>query len=516
VTPSPEASGTTATPSSGGTPTTTPRLHGFRRAGLFFLAFASGFFVLTIEIAGARLIAPVYGLSAVPWTAVIGVILAALAVGSHLGGRLADGGRVPLAAVLTVAGLAAGLPLLGGPVPWLARQGLGFIGGAVATSAVLFAPAVLCLGAVVPYLVRADTESLGSIGRRAGDVSAATTAGSIAGSFVTGFLLLPAFPLPVLMGLTAAALLLLAALSGWILRADAPTPVLGLGAVVLAGLGLAAGRPAPEVLFRTQTLHASVQVTERVWADGRRVRELWQNGGSSSAEYVDTGRPAHRYALLSLDLLGPRLPRLERMLVLGGAALTLPVALVRAAPGLEVDVVEIDPVVTELARSYFAFGESPRPGISVVHDDARAFLRRSGEVWDVVYLDVFDHFLTVPWTLVTREALRSMEARLAPDGLLMANVLTPLEGPGAGFLDRLLATAGEVFGAVRAYPADPEVAPGAVQNVVVVAARRGAELPSDPPVPALEWGGQGPPLTDDWAPVEYLQGRLFLEGVRWW
>jgi spermidine synthase len=204
------------------------------------------------------------------------------------------------------------------------------------------------------------------------------------------------------------------------------------------------------------------------------------------------------------------------MLVLGGAALTLPVALVRAAPGLEVDVVEIDPVVTELARSYFAFGESPRPGISVVHDDARAFLRRSGEVWDVVYLDVFDHFLTVPWTLVTREALRSMEARLAPDGLLMANVLTPLEGPGAGFLDRLLATAGEVFGAVRAYPADPEVAPGAVQNVVVVAARRGAELPSDPPVPALEWGGQGPPLTDDWAPVEYLQGRLFLEGVRWW
>ena len=34
----------------------------------------------TIEIAGARLIAPVFGLSAVPWTAVIGVILAATAI----------------------------------------------------------------------------------------------------------------------------------------------------------------------------------------------------------------------------------------------------------------------------------------------------------------------------------------------------------------------------------------------------------------------------------------------------
>ena len=70
-----------------------------RRLGLFALAFGSGFAVLAIEIAGARMIAPVFGLSAIPWTAVIGVILAALAVGSHLGGRLADQGRVPLPAI---------------------------------------------------------------------------------------------------------------------------------------------------------------------------------------------------------------------------------------------------------------------------------------------------------------------------------------------------------------------------------------------------------------------------------
>ncbi|MGY8777610.1 MAG: fused MFS/spermidine synthase, partial [Longimicrobiales bacterium] len=60
-----------------------------QRKGSFAIAFGSGFAVLTIEIAGARLIAPVFGLSVVPWTAVIGVILAALAVGSHLGGRMA-------------------------------------------------------------------------------------------------------------------------------------------------------------------------------------------------------------------------------------------------------------------------------------------------------------------------------------------------------------------------------------------------------------------------------------------
>ncbi len=516
VPPSASAAPVPDAPEDGAPPAPAPgRPHGARRAGLFFLAFASGFAVLTIEIAGARLIAPVYGLSAVPWTAVIGVILAALAVGSHVGGRLADGDRVPLSTVLVVAGLAAALPLLGGGIPWAARQSMGFIGGAVVSALVLFAPAVLCLGAVVPYLVRADTESLGSVGRRAGDVSAATTAGSIAGSFVTGFVLLPAFPLPVLLGLTAASLFALAALSGWILRRGVPVEVAGLGAVAVAALGFTAAGDAPEVLFRTQTLHASVQVLETEWADGRRVRELVQNGGSSSAEYVDTGDPAHRYVDASGFLAEPVIDRMDRMLVLGGAALSLPVAFSRWRPGLEVDVVEIDPVVTELAREYFAYGEGAYPGIEVVHEDARVFLRGSDERWDLIYLDVFDHFLTVPWTMVTVEALSAMEAHLAPRGLVMANVLTPVGGPGVGFLQRLQVTARRVFGAVRLYPTDTSLSPLAVQNVILVAGREEADLPEiDAPVLDLDDGGV-PALTDDFAPVEYLQGKVFWEGVRW-
>ncbi|MEJ2205318.1 MAG: fused MFS/spermidine synthase [Gemmatimonadota bacterium] len=238
------------------TPGEARRPRGLRRAGLFVLAFSSGFAVLTIEIAGARLIAPVFGLSAVPWTAVIGVILGALALGSHYGGRLADAGRVPLSLVLVVAALTAALPVVGGGVPWLARAAFGFIGGAVASAAVLFAPSVLCLGAVVPYLVQADTESLGSVGRRAGDVSAMATAGSIVGSFATGFVLLPLLPLPMLLGLTAVALLLLAALSGRILGGrirTGPVAAVAAGVIVLVG---AASRLPEDTLHAEQTLYA--------------------------------------------------------------------------------------------------------------------------------------------------------------------------------------------------------------------------------------------------------------------
>ena len=300
--------------------TASPRPTGGRRAGLFLLAFGSGFTVLTIEIAGARLIAPVFGLSAVPWTAVIGVILAALAVGSHIGGRLADGGKVPLSWVLVVSAVTAALPIFGSGLPWLARDLLGFIPGALASALILFAPAVLCLGAVVPYLVQADTRSLGNVGRRAGDVSAAATAGSIAGTFVTGFVLLPAFPLPVLLAITAVALLALAALSGVILGKRVPSQVIVLAAILMGVLGLAGGRRPPGTLHQQQTLYASVSVTESVGRDDRIVRALWQNGGSSSLEFVDTGDPAHEYVDASGLLLAPVIDRVQSMLVLGGGA----------------------------------------------------------------------------------------------------------------------------------------------------------------------------------------------------
>lgn len=483
------------------------------RIGLFALAFGSGFAVLVIEIAGARMIAPVFGLSAIPWTAVIGVILAALALGSHLGGRMADRGNVPLPVILVVAGATAALPVLGMAVPWVARDLLGFIPGAVASAVVLFAPSVLCLGAVVPFLVQADTESLGTVGRRAGDLSAAATAGSIAGSFTTGFVLLPLMPLPLLLAGTAAFLFLLAALAGRLLGRRVPDTTLVVATVCVVGLSAAAVSPAAGVLHQTQTLYASVQVTERTWRDGREVRELWQNGGSSSAEYAD-GAPAHAYATASLDILRDELARADSVLVLGGAALTLPVAFLARHPDLTVDVVEIDPVVTELAHRYFAVGDLPDGAVEVTHEDARVFLRESSARYDILYMDVFDHLVTVPWTMVTTEAFQAMAARLTPDGVLAANVLSPLEGPGASFLHRLRATLESVFPRTRIYVVDPTADGHVTQNLIVLAAAGGTELP--------EWTGreaailgEGRPFTDRWAPVEYLQARVFVQGLGW-
>jgi spermidine synthase len=199
----------------------------------------------------------------------------------------------------------------------------------------------------------------------------------------------------------------------------------------------------------------------------------------------------------------------QSALVLGGAALTLPVAFSRWRPDMRIDVVEIDPVVTELAEEYFTYSRVDYPNIRVIHDDARVYLRESTKAYDLIYLDVFDHLGTMPWTVVTVEAFTEMADDLEPDGLFMANVISPLDGPGVAFLERLEATLDEVFPWWVIYPATPEADVLSMQNLIVVASRDSTALPEfDWPTVFEE--PVGPPLTDAWAPVEYLQAKFFL------
>ena len=116
--------------------------------------------------------------------------------------------------------------------------------------------------------------------------------------------------------------------------------------------------------------------------------------------------------------------------------------------------------------------------------------------------------------MVTVEALTEMTDHLEADGLFMANVLSPLAGPGLGFIERFQATLQEVFPAVVIYPATPNSDAEVTQNLVVVAALDAQALP-DVDWPRAGIGAAGRPLTDAWAPVEYLQAKVFLAGLTW-
>jgi predicted membrane-bound spermidine synthase len=486
----------------------------FRQLAFRILAFSSGLGILVLEVAGARLIADTYGLSSIPWTAVIAAVLTGFAAGNLLGGRAADRRAVSLFALFLGAGAYVAVPVLGIELPALLQSRLGFLGGAVAAAAVFFVIPATLMGAVTPVLVTHQTREVAEAGATFGDVGAWGTAGAIAGTLVGGFVLLPAFGLASIFAAVAVLFLLCSSLAAGVEGMPRGTAVGLLLAPAGAALALGPGWVGTPAVFAGQSLHSSLRVVDSSWPGGRPVRELWQNGSLSSAEDRVTGEPVHLYQILQGALLADRVGRIGSVLQLGGAANTFPAHLKRTSPHLDITVVEIDPMAVRVAAQYFSFGRLPPGALTVVVQDARPFLRSDRGSYDVVLSDAYDHLYSVPWPLMTLEALRDMEARLTDGGMLGLTISTALQGPGAAFLHRLVATLDEVFRAVRVYVSRPDVEGTFTQEVVVVAVRDEGDFPEgDAPWRAIE--GSGPPFRDDFAPVEFLQALRFFADPEW-
>jgi MFS family permease len=228
-----------------------PPATGVARGELYGTVFGTGAAVMVIEILGTRVIGPVFGVSLFVWSALLAVTLGSLAVGYYAGGALVD--RHPRRQILglLVAGSGALLgltPLLRRPV-LLCSESLGARGGALLSAFLLFAPALAALGAVGPVVVRLATEDYRAAGRRVGSVYAISTAGSLIGTLVTGFELVPAFDVDRILLGTAVLLVLLGAVP--LALRGRPAALLAL---LLPGISLAA--PAPR-------LPAGIVIVER-------------------------------------------------------------------------------------------------------------------------------------------------------------------------------------------------------------------------------------------------------------
>ena len=172
---------------------------------------------------------------------------------------------------------------------------------------------------------------------------------------------------------------------------------------------------------------------------------------------------------------------------------------------------EIDPDVTELARTYFGLEDDPR--LSIVHEDGRVYLNKNTNTYDLIVVDAFSSSLTIPFQLTTREAVGHIKRALAGNGVVMVNVISALEGEGSAFLAAEYATYRTAFPHVKVYQVEPH-AKGERQNLLLIAAHKPLDPQVDSPYAAVlkwtEWRGTIaalPPLTDDFAPVERYAGH---------
>ena len=117
-------------------------------------------------------------------------------------------------------------------------------------------------------------------------------------------------------------------------------------------------------------------------------------------------------------------PEPERMLVLGLGGGAIPREMHHYFPGLEVNVVEIDPEIPLIATRFFGFREDDK--LRVYIDDGRMFIKKQLRrdpvpKYDIVILDAFNSDY-IPFHLMTKEFLEELKDVLAEDGVVIANV----------------------------------------------------------------------------------------------
>jgi spermidine synthase len=480
---------------------------------LAVVVFVVGSASLGSEIAAARLLAPYFGASTTVWANTIATVLVALSIGYWLGGRLAD--RHPLRRHMSAIVLVASVGLAA--VPFVARPFLDLAVGALSSISagaflgsllgvlVLVAGPVLLLGAVAPYAIRLSVTDVATSGATAGRLYAISTAGSLVGTFTAALLLIPFAGTRRTFLIFAFALALVAALGmrrRWLVVPLALAALIALppGKIKPAEAGAA------RVVYETDTEYQYARVLEQ--QDGTRSLELneglarhslYRPGSYLTGDYWDGFLVAPRTALEA----PPR-----RLAILGNAAGTTARAYGHYFPSTRIDAVEIDGQVTDIGRRWFHMSA---PHLRTFAEDARPYLRRTGERYDAIFIDAYRQPY-IPFYLATTEFFKLCRERLTPGGVVVINVGHPeREDDLEKDLTRTLASQ---FGSVLRDPIEPTntllIASPAAASAQTLRAQEPA-LPADlrplaraaaARIEAPLRGGEV--FTDDRAPVEWL------------
>lgn len=425
-----------------------PRLTPGLRRFLLFTAATTGAVIMIVEILGAKMLAPYIGTSHFVWTAQIGVTLMALATGYALGGKLAD--RAPqfrwLYGALLLAALALSLSVLWcEPVAFACLRFKLAVGSLLAATTLFFVPLAL-LAIVPPFLVRALTTSLATVGTSMGRLSAISTAGSMIGTLLIGYALIPFLPNSIIMYAVAGLLALLAVayFAIWESKRLAPAVALALAGLATGFIGIARPTLDPATgaveRFRGNSNFGLLQVID----DERTGWRYYANDLLTQNTYLPAERQsASLFTHMLHGLARIYTPEIHDVLCIGLGVGVVPMQFARA--GARVDVVEINDAVVPLARKFFDLDPAR---LNLIIGDGRQFVATTTNRYDTIILDAFLGE-SPPSHLMTREALAAMKARLKPGGTLVMNTFGEFTPGRDYFLASLAQTLQVVFPNVR-------------------------------------------------------------------
>lgn len=416
------------------------------------LVFVSGAVLMGLEMVASRILAIHFGSSIYVWGAIISVFLAALSGGYMLGGKIAD--ARPSFFVLNAIVFAAGLWML--LIPFFAHplcRGLAGTGerlGPLLGTTLVFAGPSLLMGIVSPFAVRLAAKAIEKMGNVAGQLYALSTVGSIAGTLLTAFWLIPAFNVRSVTQALGAALVALPFIllprTRGIFAFALPLAIAGPAAFLLDPAPIVEMKPSQRLVMEKDSAYHYILVTEYDgWGRFLQFNNYIESGIALEPPYTSRTTYTDSFQLARIFR-----PDLKRILVIGGGGGIGPRKFTTDDPNCEVDLVEIDPEVINVSKKYFHLVEGPR--LRIHCEDGRRFVRRTEGKYDLVVLDAYTIGGQIPFHLTTREFMEEIKAKLAPGGVLLANINSSLEGVKSRVLRSEQKTFQQVFDAVHVFP----------------------------------------------------------------
>lgn len=498
---------------------------------LFVTEFFAGMAVMAVELGASRLLAPFFSSSQIVWTIIIGTIMIALALGNFWGGRSADKNPNPdrlYRRILIAALWIAAIPLVGKYVI-IALSSILVLTvsthfltiAAFLSCMILFVYPLLLLGTVTPSLVKYCTDNLQDNGRIVGTLGAFNTIGSILGTFLPTFITIPAVGTAITFLLFSGVLLLLALIYFF---HTGRSRRWCQAAIVLFLLCSAWGHNdsfafwKDNLLYEGESVYNYLQVEET--PDSRilstnvllGVQSIQPKHGGLTGMYYD-------YALAAPVMAKPAGAPL-RILILGMGSGTFASQCQRYFPDAQIEGVEIDSKITELARNYFSLPAA----IPVADYDGRAFLGVTSKTYDVIMVDAYQD-ITIPFYMSSQEFFTLVHQHLARDGIMVVNM--NMHSDGDGSMNEYLA---DTIASVFPHVSTVDV-PNATNRILLAGSGpvSGKELQgaagkvTDPALSRLlqttgsrliPYEGSNHILTDDKAPVEILGMKTLDEIIQ--
>ncbi len=481
---------------------------------ILFGAFISGMVLMIFEMVGARIIGPYFGTSMYVWSSIIGVILGSLSLGYWFGGKQADKkssikdfARTFIIAAFTILLV---LILKDYILYYIASYVKDIRLAAILSGIFLFSIPSFYFGIISPYSIKLIVQNVDETGSTSGKVYAISTLGSIVGTFLGGFLLVPLLGINMVL-IICITLMLLAGLL--LFRSNFKE---GL-AILVIGIGFNTYANSFSNNKNSKTYisaYSNITIYDALEVETNRpIRHMMIDNHLGSSKYLDSDELTHKY-LKYFRLDNHINPNFKKTLMLGGAACSYPNELIKRYEEIEVDIVEIDEKLIEIAHKDFGLPHDNR--LNFFYEDARTYLNKNVKKFDIIYVDAFNALFAIPFQLTTIEAIQKIKNALDVDGAVIVNLLSTKDNSKNHFLRAELATYKKVFEYVYLFEMNEKGTSNSIQNFCLVASNSAIKLNSTNSeinsylsnlmknyFPALEI------LTDEKAPIEFYINKMF-------